>query len=77
MSAIEDLAAKMNIDPVEFITRNLEIAGPRAKIYREEIPIAAEMMEWKKNWHPRGDKTAGAGEARTGALDAHLGRPRA
>ena len=28
-------------------------------IYRDELPIAAEMMEWKKNWHPRGDKTAG------------------
>ncbi|MGC2109386.1 MAG: xanthine dehydrogenase family protein molybdopterin-binding subunit [Candidatus Korobacteraceae bacterium] len=59
MCAIEDLAAKMNIDPVDFLTRNLDIAGPRAKMYRDELPIAAEMMEWKKNWHPRGDKTPG------------------
>ena len=22
------------------------------------------MMEWKKNWHPRGDKSAGTGQAR-------------
>lgn len=58
MSAIEDLAAKMNIDPVDFLSHNLEITGPRAKIYRDELPVAAEMMEWKKNWHPRGDKTA-------------------
>jgi len=59
MSAIEDLAAKMNIDPVEFLTRNLDMTGPRAAIYRDELPIAAEMMEWKNNWHPRGDKTDG------------------
>ncbi len=59
LSAIEDLAAKLNIDPLDFITRNLEIAGPRANVYRQEFPIAAEMMEWKKNWHPRGDKTPG------------------
>ena len=59
MAAIEDLAAKMNLDPVDFISRNVEIAGPRAATFREEFPIAAEMMEWKKNWHPRGDKTSG------------------
>ena len=59
MSAIEDLAAKMNIDPVDFLARNLEITGPREPIFRDELPLAAEMMEWKKNWHPRGDKTAG------------------
>ncbi len=59
MSAIDDLAAKMNIDPFDLITRNLDLTGKRVAIYRDELPIAAEMMEWKKNWHPRGDKTAG------------------
>ena len=59
MSAIEDLAAKLNLDPVELLTRNLELTGARAGIYRDELPIAMELMEWKKNWHPRGDKTAG------------------
>ncbi len=59
MCAMEDLAAKMNMDPVDLLTRNLELTGPRAQIYRDELPIAAEMMGWKKNWHPRGDKTAG------------------
>ena len=59
MAAIEDLAARMNTDPLDFITRNLDLAGPRAGTYRDEFPIAAEMMEWKKNWHPRGDKTSG------------------
>ncbi len=50
----------MNMDPVEFITRNLQLTGPREKIYRDEFPIAVELMEWKKNWHPRGDKSSGA-----------------
>jgi xanthine dehydrogenase YagR molybdenum-binding subunit len=59
MGALEDLAAKLNMDPVELITRNLELTGPRAGIYRDELPIAVEMMEWKKNWHPRGDKSDG------------------
>src|ERR1035438_6254334 len=59
MTAIEDLAAKMNMDPVDLVTRNLELTGPREKIYRDELPIAAELMEWKKKWHPRGDKSAG------------------
>jgi xanthine dehydrogenase YagR molybdenum-binding subunit len=59
MSAMEDLAAKLNLDPLEMITRNLDLTGPRAPIYRDELPIAAELMEWKKNWHPRGDKTSG------------------
>ena len=59
MCAMEDLAAKMHMDPVDLLTRNLELTGPRAQIYRDELPIAVEMMEWKKNWHSRGDKTAG------------------
>jgi xanthine dehydrogenase YagR molybdenum-binding subunit len=59
MCAFEDLAAKLNMDPVEMLTRNLDITGPRAQIYRDELPIAAELMDWKKNWHPRGDKASG------------------
>ncbi len=59
LSAIEDLAAKMKMDPYDLITRNLELTGKRADIYRDELPIAAELMEWKKNWHPRGDQNAG------------------
>ena len=59
MCAIDDLAAKMNMDPLGLITRNLELTGNRAAIYRDELPIAAEMMEWKQNWHPRGDQTPG------------------
>ena len=59
LAAFEDLAAKMNLDPFDMMTRNLDIAGPRANIYREEWQIAEDLMGWKKNWHPRGDKTSG------------------
>ena len=59
MSAIEDLAAQLKMDPLDLILKNLEIAGPRKDTYREEFAIADELMGWKKNWHPRGDKTAG------------------
>ena len=59
MGAIEDLAAKMKIDPLDLILKNTDIAGPRAQTYKEEFAIADEMMGWKKLWHPRGDPTPG------------------
>ncbi len=59
MAAVEDLAAKLNMDPLDFMLANLEIAGPRKDNYREEFAIADELMGWKKNWHQRGDKTPG------------------
>jgi xanthine dehydrogenase YagR molybdenum-binding subunit len=59
MSAFEDLAAKLNMDPVEMMRANLDITGPRAQTYKEELEIAEKLMGWKKNWHPRGDKAAG------------------
>jgi xanthine dehydrogenase YagR molybdenum-binding subunit len=54
MSAFEDMAAKLNMDPVEFFKKNLSLAGDRGKTYAEELNKAAELMEWKKKWHPRG-----------------------
>jgi xanthine dehydrogenase YagR molybdenum-binding subunit len=59
MGAFDDLAAKLNMDPVELLLKNADLAGPRAPIYREELPIAMELMEWKKKWHPRGQGTPG------------------
>ena len=61
MSAFEDLAAKLNMDPIEFLMKNADLAPNEvlARTYREELQIAAELAEWKKNWHPRGDKTSG------------------
>jgi xanthine dehydrogenase YagR molybdenum-binding subunit len=59
MGALDDLAAKLNMDPLEFFTKNADLAGDRAEVYRQELRQAAELIDWQKNWHPRGDKTAG------------------
>jgi len=59
MGALDDLAAKLNMDPLEFFTKNAELAGERGEVYRQELRKAAELIDWQKNWHPRGDKTPG------------------
>jgi xanthine dehydrogenase YagR molybdenum-binding subunit len=59
MSALDDLAAKLNMDPLEFILKNKNLLGTRQNVYADELMIAAEKIAWKKTWHPRGDKTAG------------------
>jgi xanthine dehydrogenase YagR molybdenum-binding subunit len=64
MSAMEDLAAKLNMDPVQFLLKNMQFAGERnkgfgTKDYEQELAKASELMDWKKKWHPRGDKTPG------------------
>jgi len=59
MGAIEDAAAKLGMDPLDLMLKNKAIMGPRADLYAEEFGIAADLMGWKKNWHPRGDKASG------------------
>src|SRR5688572_20974084 len=57
-SAMDDLAAKLNMDPLELFKKNLG-ATVRAETYRAQLDKCADMIGWKKAWHPRGDKTAG------------------
>jgi len=59
MCALDDLAAKLNIDALEFFSKNASLAGDRAEVYRQELRQAAEMIDWQKNWHPRGAKSSG------------------
>jgi len=59
MSALDDLAAKLAMDPVEMLQKNIQMTGQLAKTYSSELEKAAELMDWKKKWHPRGDKTPG------------------
>jgi xanthine dehydrogenase YagR molybdenum-binding subunit len=54
MAALEDLAAKLEMDPLELFLKNIELTGPLAKVYAAELDKGAELIEWKKNWHPRG-----------------------
>jgi xanthine dehydrogenase YagR molybdenum-binding subunit len=66
-SAVDDLAAKLGIDPVQVRIKNLppddaEVAGKnpvawlgmRNKVYREQIEIATKLADWKQKWHPPG-----------------------
>lgn len=57
MAALEDLAAELKMDPLDFFIKNIEMTGVRANVYREELLKGAELIEWKKNWHPRGQGT--------------------
>ncbi len=61
-SAFEDLAAKLNMDPITFFEKNLQFT-PRPDIYKRQLAKGAEMIDWKKNWHPRGQ---GSGVIRRG-----------
>jgi xanthine dehydrogenase YagR molybdenum-binding subunit len=59
MGALEDAAAKLNMDPLDFFLKNLDITGPRKDNYREEFGIAADLMGWKQKWRPRGQDISG------------------
>jgi len=60
MSAFEDLAAELKMDPLDFFLKNIELAGVRSNVYRDELMKAAEIIEWKKNWRPRGEGAPGS-----------------
>ena len=70
MGALNDLAAKLNMDPLDLWLKNLDLVGRRKEIYREELAIASEMMGWKQKWQPRGQGTLG-GMARGLGLSIH------
>src|SRR5947207_10481662 len=59
MAALDDLAHKLGMNPLEFFKKNIELTGPRASTYMDEFPVADEWMGWSKGWHPCGDKTPG------------------
>ena len=48
--------------PGRVLHKNLDFT-PRPDVYRRQLAKAAEMIEWKKNWHPRGE---GKGPIRRG-----------
>lgn len=70
MCAMEDLAAKLNMDPLELFQKNLAITGARSQNYAEELGIAAELMGWKQKWHAR-PATVPTGPARGVGLSIH------
>jgi len=58
-AAMEDLAAKMKMDPVEFFVKNFAQTA-RPETYTRQLHKAAELAEWKKLWHARGEGGKGA-----------------
>jgi xanthine dehydrogenase YagR molybdenum-binding subunit len=59
MSALDDLAAALGMNPLDFVKQNLPLTGKLEKIYREELDVADEVMGWSRRWHPRGDSVRG------------------
>jgi xanthine dehydrogenase YagR molybdenum-binding subunit len=53
-SALEDLAAKLHMDPLELFSKNLGYTS-RETTYKPQLQKAAEIMDWQKRWHPRGE----------------------
>jgi xanthine dehydrogenase YagR molybdenum-binding subunit len=64
---VDDLAAKLGIDPFEMRLKNLPPNDPaaaqndptawlgqRQTIYKAEMEIAAKLANWKQKWHPPG-----------------------
>ena len=63
MSALNDAAGELGMDPLEFFFKNISRTGARANLYKEELKKAAEMISWKEKWHKRGE---GRGPLRQG-----------
>jgi xanthine dehydrogenase YagR molybdenum-binding subunit len=52
-TAIDDLAAKLGMDSLDFFLKNLDLTN-LPDVYRPELEIAAKLMDWKAKWHPHG-----------------------
>jgi xanthine dehydrogenase YagR molybdenum-binding subunit len=63
-AAVDDLAEKLGMDPMEFRLKNLDPGSPMTPIYQAEVPIGAKLIGWAEKRKPRG-KT-GTGPIRTG-----------
>ena len=46
------------MDPLEFFDKNADLTA-RADVYRAQIKKGAELIDWKKLWHPRGQSGSG------------------
>jgi len=55
MAAIEDLAAELGMDPLDLFLKNIGKTGQLAPVYEAELKKAAELIDWKARWHPRGE----------------------
>jgi xanthine dehydrogenase YagR molybdenum-binding subunit len=58
MAALEDLAAALKMDPLDFFLKNIGLTGQLAPTYAEQLRTGAELIGWKQHWHPRGQGAA-------------------
>ncbi len=62
-AAMDDLAAKLKMDPLELFLKNADYtarAPHYPDVYRSQLRKGAELIEWAKRWHPRGDTARGS-----------------
>jgi xanthine dehydrogenase YagR molybdenum-binding subunit len=68
--AVDDLAAKLGIDPLVIRRKNLPPNNPKTKdpvawlarrnnVYNEQLDIALQLSGWKEKWHPPGEGKGG------------------
>ncbi|WP_165226542.1 xanthine dehydrogenase family protein molybdopterin-binding subunit [Aquisphaera insulae] len=58
-AAMDDLADKLGVDPLEFRLRNLDPNEFRTPMYQAEVKIGAELIGWKDRRKPRGQNGGG------------------
>jgi len=58
-AAMDDLADKLGIDPLEFRLNNLAAGDFHTAIYKGEVPIGAELIGWREKRKPRGQNGSG------------------
>ncbi|MCI0744254.1 MAG: xanthine dehydrogenase family protein molybdopterin-binding subunit [Verrucomicrobia subdivision 3 bacterium] len=58
LAALADTAAALKMDELEFFTKNLDLTA-RPDVYKEELEIAARLVNYNQKKHVRGDKTPG------------------
>ncbi len=58
-AAMDDLADKLGIDPLEFRLKNLPNGEFRTPIYQGEVKLGAELIGWREKRKPRGKSDGG------------------
>jgi xanthine dehydrogenase YagR molybdenum-binding subunit len=73
MSALDDLADRLGMDPLQFFQKNLHLTGTRQHFFAEELAVADRLMDWSRRWRKRGSAQESRGPVRTGlGLSMHV-----
>jgi xanthine dehydrogenase YagR molybdenum-binding subunit len=58
-AAVDDLADKLGMDPMDFRLKNLDAGSPIASVYEAEIKIGSDLIGWRQKRKPRGQNGKG------------------